>query len=404
MKIGILTHYYNNRNYGGLLQAYALTRFVRTIVPDTEQICYQWSMEPYSTESSFNGENQLVQGKSESFFKKLLLHFPRRINDWKLKKIRDKEKQKYYVVNQYNEAHALERETSFDSFQSLVPHSTKIYSANDIYETNDIYDCFITGSDQVWNMRWFNPAFFLEHCLPQKIRVAYAVSMGKGKLTDYEKEYLHDVLPQFRAISVREKDLVQLLETVEKKFKATYVLDPVFLLNTDQWDEVVSKPLVSEEYIFCYILSEKAEIKRLIKQYAKRINCKTVFIPYAHGFNEYGDSYGDINIHSAGPAEFVSLIKNAKCVITDSFHATAFSIIYNKEFFVFNRNGLSEMSSRIVSLTKMAHCESRFCHLPEHKRVTYLLNQPHIDYYSCNKDIEKMKKISMTFLKNSLFD
>ena len=143
---------------------------------------------------------------------------------------------------------------------------------------------------------------------------------------------------------------------------------------------------------------------KLIKQYAKRINCKTVFIPYAHGFNEYGDSYGDINIHNAGPAEFVSLVKYAKCVITDSFHATAFSIIYNKEFFVFNRNGLSEMSSRIVSLTKMAHCESRFCHLPEQKRVSYLLNQHYIDYNLCNKDIEKMKKISMTFLKNSLFD
>lgn len=119
--------------------------------------------------------------------------------------------------------------------------------------------------------------------------------------------------------------------------KVSVVLDPVFLLSAADWHEIVQEPHIKTPYIFCYLLgSNKEQHERAIK-IAKENSCKLVTIPYLNGYNQLDDNFGDIQISAASPQEFLGLIENAAGVVTDSFHATAFSVIFNRPFWALSR-------------------------------------------------------------------
>ena len=170
---------------------------------------------------------------------------------------------------------------------------------------------------------------------------------GRKKLSFSEKiakEY-NLLLNDFSALNVREKSASVLLERVLNK-KVVVGLDPTLLLEKDDWDKIAIEPKV-KDYIFVYQLSPSRYMTDIIKKLKQKTGLKVVAVPFVMGtVNAYCDM-------TAGPSEWIGYIKNADYVVTDSFHATVFSIIYKKKLY----SCANESASRIVDLLKEIQAE-----------------------------------------------
>lgn len=384
MKIGILTHYYNSKNYGGILQSYALVKVLAALGYDAEQICF-----PYWSGLSISDSKK--NNESSKNIKSNIIHLV--IRKLKNKYADYRNKQLYIDINNRNK--------QFLEFQSRIKHSNIEYDLETMFLCNESYDTFIVGSDQVWNLLWYNPAFFLEFADNDKKKIAYATSAGSSYFDNTQKKYLARNLNRFDAISVREKDLVKTYKTIAN-VDSSFVLDPVLLLDKNDWDSVASNIMIKEKYIFCFFYSPTNEEYTLVKRFAKKHKLKITTIPYANQDinNKIDDKYGDYRMVDASPSDFISLIKNAEYIFTDSFHCCAFSIIYNKPFFVFSRRLLEEMNGRIESILKIFDCEERFCNSIRKVNIEYIESINNA-VYSFEK-YESLKKESINYLINSL--
>ncbi len=393
MKVGIITHYYDSQNFGGNLQAYALCEFLNKQGIDAEQISFIYKKETDNVPKIHPRANL-------PFYKKILRKdlfkvIQNKIYYYRRRKWAEKQEKKYDVTNR--------RQKAFENFNKLqIPHSEKVYSRDNIEDCVSSYDAFITGSDQVWNFTWYFKAFFLDFVPSDKTKISYAASISMSELSDDQKLILKNSLKDFDAVSVREKSAIELIKDFSN-VPVVETLDPTLLLEKSDWDKISSERLIDEEYVFCYFLGESKENRKLAKQYARKNKLKLVYIPHAGGWLKCEDqNFGDIKLFDATPNDFISLIKHAKCVLTDSFHAVVFSSIYEKDFFVFNRSENGEMSSRIIDITNMLGVEERYCPDKQRMNIKYMSSLAPVDF-SKNKDIFKAKKqSSIEFLKNSL--
>ena len=148
-----------------------------------------------------------------------------------------------------------------------------------------------------------------------------------------------------------------------------------------------AKKMIEEKYVFCYFLGENNKERKIAREFAKLHNLRLVTIPHAGGIIQSIDrNFGDKRLYDASPEHFLSLIKYAEFIFTDSFHAVLFSNIYQKQYFVFNRSSKGEMSSRIVDITKLFHQEDRFCAGKEKEKLEYITLLPNIDYTQENEE------------------
>ncbi len=373
-KLGIITMYYKSKNYGGVLQAYALAEYLRNKGFDVEQICYKKT-----------SENALQPAK---------LSFRARISGLA---------QKFLMLSINSGLE--ERNKNFDAFTESIPHSEAVYTDANIIEANKVYDTFITGSDQVWNPIYYNPAYFLDFADENKKCLSYAASIANGKLTDEQKEVFKRHFEKYSAISLRENDgdVIQDLTDIPVK----WVLDPTMLLTKDEWDKVCAPKMINEKYLFCYFLGRNEVERQIATEFAKKNHLKLVTIPHLMGSFERSDKgFGDQQILSASPQEFISLIKNAEFVFTDSFHATSFSNIYDKEYFVFQRSGFKGMSSRIYSVCSLFGTQLRFLDTVEKQNVQYIekIIQEEIGKEKNRALFDDKKKESEEFLLKALKD
>ena len=180
------------------------------------------------------------------------------------------------------------------------------------------------------------------------------------------------------------------------------MLDPTLLLDREDWDRVCASRVVNDDYLFCYFLGDNKRERRLALKFARQENLKVVSVPLT-GAKIYSDlKYGDIVLLAASPEEFISLIKHARYIFTDSFHAVVFSKIYERQYFVFNRDKKESMNSRIYDITKLFHTQERFCDSKEKESLAYINSLPDIDYSVSNRDFDEMKEKSIQFLKTNL--
>jgi len=380
-KIAVTTLYNKSINYGGNLQAYAVVKTLEHVGVESEQICL--SVTVYQNNKTLLKK---IFNNPKRAFEKLFNYFSIK-----------KEELKTNVL--------VKRSKAFYNFnQEVIPHSKKVYNNENIKSCIKDYDAFITGSDQVWNMAWYNPAYFLDFVPSDKPKISYAASIARDSLTDEQKEIFKKHLKDFKAISVREpsaKELIKDLSPVEPEV----VLDPTLLLSREEWDEVCSERKIDRDYLFCYFLGENKKERKIAKEFAKKRNLKLVTIPHAAGgINLVDRKFGDEKIYDASPQDFISLIKNAKYVFTDSFHAVVFSNIYQKQYFVFNRNKSGQMSSRITDITKLFNQTERFCAGKDKENLTYVESLVDIDYSLPNDKFEELKKKSLDFLDRNLKD
>lgn len=220
------------------------------------------------------------------------------------------------------------------------------------------YDYFVCGSDQVWNTKFdvikediLNYlSFFAE---PQK-RISYAASFGTDKVDEAYQETFKKELSKFKAISVREGAGVDIVSKLAGK-QAQLVIDPTMLLTVQDWKKVFKKPSYikdNETFLVTYFMGGRdAETRQYIDRVKREMNCDTV-IDLDVEFIER-NSIENEDVFCTSPDEFLWLVYNSKAVLTDSFHASVFSLLFHKPFCVFERKATEKgnnMGSRIDTL------------------------------------------------------
>lgn len=277
----------------------------------------------------------------------------------------------------------------FRSFNSNIHFANETVTRDDYPEKlKDSYSYFIAGSDQVWNPYYdfvAGKCDFLTFARDNQ-KISYAASFGVGEIPSERKTEYAEYLKTFKAISVREKQGSKIVEELANR-KAMVVLDPTLLLNEIEWGKVEKKPAFcpKKKYVFVYALGEKSDrFKEKIKQLKEEYEIFDV-----RSLQKNGREL------PVGPSEFLYLIRNAEEILTDSFHATVFSIIFHKKFITFNRPGLN-MNSRIESLAEVVGVKNQLTEYGD------LDCETEIDYVKVDENLKKERRNSIEFLKNAL--
>ena len=291
VKIGILT-FHRAKNFGANLQAYALN----------EYICKQ------------NYNCEIVDFYPNNYGKQ-----PVKI----IRKILSKIK-RLFIICKYRDI------IKFNNFQSrnYILSPKKYYGDEDIMTNSPEYDILISGSDQIFNttLTGNSKSFYL--CFNNKAKkISYASSFGRTELSNEEYALINSELPKFSAISVREKSAGDIIEKETGK-NSKLVLDPVLLLDSSEWNFKTSKKQRNKNYIFVYVMEVTENLQRTVSAMAGKNNLP-VYVLY--GCSQHSGIDG-VTIKNIGPEEFLGYLRSASLVITNSFHGTAFSIIFKKRF------------------------------------------------------------------------
>ena len=231
-----------------------------------------------------------------------------------------------------NELKYWQRKKAFKDFKKKFLKTTPLnYSCiDDLKKYKPIADLYIVGSDQVWNTDLLNghdPAFYLDFVDDREKCISYAASFGLSCVREKWIDFVKLHLSNFRWISVREKTGVKIAS--ELGYHATQVMDPVFLLTREEWEKLCKKK-IKERYLLLYYLGpEYPLVKDICTQIATQYKLKIYAVCGGRSI-----SFADKNLNNAGPIEFIEYIKDASFVVSTSFHATAFSVLFNKQFMV----------------------------------------------------------------------
>ena len=318
MKVGIIT-FHASHNYGSMLQAYALQQTVLNLGHECEIINFRTK-------------------RQRNFYKP----FPMQGNKIKLLKAMRYPRLAFDDIRKH---------LRFENFlkEKYILTPKEYDTSTELKEGGLDFDCYISGSDQIWNTSCFDfdTAYYLDFVTKGRC-VAYAPSMGpcpEHEVAEMNYPMIRQNIAKYSAIAVRESKTAQLIKKITGR-DAQIALDSTFLLNIDKWDELTGdKPLVSGEYILLYtpwycekLYEEAAELAR---RFNLKVICTIADASHTWARNPY------FSFHTAvGPVEFINLIKNARLVVSGSFHAVVFSMLYGIPFYA--RKGMGD--SRIADI------------------------------------------------------
>lgn len=353
-KIGILT-LSSAENYGAVLQSHSLCKFLNDHYGYTEIIDFvpDFMAGRYPI-FWLNKENPYKFLKS---FVGALLYFP--------------------IL--------LKKRKRFNHFR----YKESVYSRKKYYGVfdEDVYDQYIVGSDQVFNLELtkYDEEFFLPHIKDNSKKNIYAASLGVTVPDEKSRIMLGEYLRDFNNISIREKTGCKIVNSLLNKDIAKQMCDPTFLNDKKYWESKCATKLHNKKYILIYTfknLDTCIDICNMLDQ-----NLDVLYIN--NDLKRYNSRIK--NVRSVGPREFLSLIRNAEYVITDSFHGTVFSIIFNINFYSILYPGTE---SRFKDLLSDLELDSRI--------VCGSIDINPIDYTRVNKSIETMRRKSKEYF-DSIF-
>lgn len=367
-KIAIMT-WYSYQNYGSVLQASALYHVIKTAGYKPDFINYK------------------PKGNVRESVKR---SFPVRVEN--------------RIKARFNPAYtSAERSNRFKKYlDERITCTARCNSYPELHDLNKEYDAFVCGSDQIWAPICYDSKYFLDFVENPEKMVAYAPSIGLPKIENNTiREYMVQNISRFKHLSIREQQGADLIKKLTGK-NAKVVLDPTLLLNRCEWDSYANvqgaEKLPDKHYILCYFLGESKRYMGYVRALSEKMNLPFYVIPQTvqEKKNEHAVPF------EVGPREFVSLIKNATYVCTDSFHGMAFSINYNIPFSVFKRfsdNDPKNQNSRIFNLLKVLQLESRLTGV-QSKCVEQL--EINCNFAVANEQLEELKSDSMRYLKEAL--
>ena len=355
-------------NFGSSLQAFALMKYLQNLGHDVKIIDYT---PDYLSERHplFNISPKI---KNKNFILKLI----------------------YLVIKLPGRLISLKGKYSFDLFKKNYLNITeeRYYNNSELKENPPIADVYIAGSDQIWNTLYENgkdPAFYLDFAPPEATRVSYAASFSIPEILPEYKDFVKSMIEKIDHVSVRERNGLDILKSIMIN-DGSHVLDPVFLLSKNEWLELVNENF-DEKYILVYDFDNTPFIKQFVKDISLKKNLKI------YAMNNYAKTeYCHRDFYNSGPQTFLSLIKNAELVVGNSFHATAFSLIFEKQFYVFDRQ-TQNVNSRMLDLVDLCQLNDRYIY-SEH--IESKIN--HIDYKPVNKILNQYIEKSKRFLTDSL--
>lgn len=323
IKIAVITRHAIT-NYGSLLQAYALQSVFEKANAKCEIINYI-----RYDERGTNIANTLLK-KSPKWNINQLTRFV-------YKTIQAPE----YVFSQ----HRFEKERN----KYLNQSNTLFGNSTELKQNCPKADIYCTGSDQVWGeigTEPFDENYFLSFAPEGAKRVAYAASFGKTEFNPQISEAIKNFLNKYDLISVREKSAVEILQ--KENINAVQVLDPTLLLTGDEWSKLI-KSNKTGNYVLLYQLHSNDEMDRYAKKFAKKAGMKLIRLtPLLHRTVK-----GGTPVYLPTVATFLSYVKNANYMITDSFHGTAFAINFNTEFIEILPSKTRTRNQNILELTDL---------------------------------------------------
>lgn len=315
MKISIITCQ-NTDNHGARLQAYALMKHLRDQGNEVEIIDYRPPyMDPTYRVFYWPGYSIKKWGR-------FIYYLPNRI--WMKR-----------------------RHSHFVSFANhFLPLTERVYhNIDDLRSYPPEADLYIAGSDQIWNTSFKNgtdPAYYLDFGASSIRRESYAASFATETILPSAIPFVKENLKRFDKITVREQSGLRILE--ELGFQGEQKDDPVFLLSKDEWSAICDDTGCDKRFVLVYDFFSDARIKNKATEVARRMKLPIFAVCPRYQW------YADKNFMTAGPCTFLSLIKNAACLITNSFHGIAFSMIFDTPFvFIERPDGLNVRMKDLLS-------------------------------------------------------
>lgn len=366
-----------NHNFGSILQTFALQTAVRNMGCNTQIIKYTEGK--YDKLGRFRNSEYAIS-RLKIIYKKLAMDVlcP---------------KQKHMLGK---------RALAFREFIDKELSFSKLYtSLSELKDASKNYDAVLLGSDQVWHPMNLRMNFFTLNFVPDSVKKGtYAPSFGVSSIPEsYRKQYT-DYINRIEYVSCREKAGVKLIKELTGK-EVPMVCDPTLLLTAQDWDKCLSdKVKIMEKYVFCYFIGNNPNQREVVRKYAKSHGLKVVALLHIDEYIASDENYADYTPYNVGPAEFLYLVKNAECVMTDSFHASVFSLQFHRNFYTFNRfeNGDgNSTTSRIDSLLSTANVMDR--KVKNGASVSDLVNTV-IDYKDVDERLKQFRASSEAYLKS----
>lgn len=321
MKVGIITYWFSEENYGQLLQCYALQLYLRNRGYDAFLVL---AREKGIVSRMKNGQS-LLNKLNEAIKKPLFI----------IRELENKINRIRYSRN------ICPVSRGFSNFiKEHIVTTNQEYTIPELYENPPSADIFVCGSDQIWGGPcWF---YYLDF-VPEGIRkVSYAASFGGIKdFTDEYKYKLISLLQQFDFLSLREQSSVDLCHSLGLE-SAVRMPDPTLLLNKADYNLIREDCFINGKYVLLYLLGNMTDMKpKEVYDYARKKGLKVVYVASQGRYDKYEKTFPTIG-------QWVNLIAGAELVVTNSFHGTVFSAIYHKPFIVASLIGPhSRMNSRI---------------------------------------------------------
>ncbi len=366
-----------NDNYGSLLQSCAFQHYMSMLGIDAEIIVY--TGRPFLKQILRLFHLPLVRMKTKAMYR-----------DWSCR-----------IFHSDLRRQLLRRSQRFADFRrNNLKIAPVIADRAQLLRCPDRYDVFIVGSDQLWNPINLGTDFFTLNFVPDEmLKLSYATSFGVDRIPALLTAKYRHYLQRFDEISTREKSGQIIIREIAGR-DVPLVCDPTMLVDRTFWDRIKgTKSLVEGKYIFCYFIGARPDIRAYAKEIGRKTGLRIVSLPHIDEFVRADVNFGDVQLFDVGPAEFVNLIANAAYILTDSFHGTVFSVLYEKLFFTFNRfkrEGAGSMNSRISSLLHvLGISERRIDVCDDVERVCGLT----IDYDAVNRNLSGFRTHSLEYLR-----
>lgn len=354
--IGIVT-YHRAVNYGAVLQAYALQTALCDLGVDNEIIDYRnpklEDIHKKRTISDCSGPKDLLR------FVLFAGAFNKKLEKFRL----------------FTEEH--------------LRLSGPFYSKEELEYISDLYDMFIVGSDQVWNFKIneFDPVYFLDFVHDRTKKKTYAASFGLNEIpSEYIDEYSR-LLSGFDSILIREAKGVEILKK-QFSIESSVVLDPTMLIPPSQWLDLIGESRhKGERYVLVYGFGKSIHMEALAIKIAKKTGLKIIWMGAKLSLSSMR-KYG-----SAGPCAFLSLLSEADYVITNSFHGTALSILFNRQFFTELLPASTGVNSRLEDILNLFELQDR-----RFGSVDAAVIESKINYEKVNIKLDEERRKSLDLL------
>lgn len=383
-KIGLILAY-QGVNYGMLLQAYATQKFIESKGFNTEILEY--------TRTNYKHIRKTPWLIVYAF-------------DELRKRLEKRRKQQSEILDQLHKNNIQERKIVSKEFIELELDNRRIIKGIEaLEEIGKTYNGVLVGSDQIWPPDAAFGNFTTLRFVPDDInKISYATSLGVSSYPYYCKSSAAQFWKRINYLSVREEQGKRIIQNI-CDIPVEVVVDPTYLFTYEQWRNLVPEQrIIDDEYILCYFLGEIEEHKKLARKYANKVGKKLVTILSTESVSDIDETFADDVIIGKGPKDFINLIRFANCILTDSFHGLAFSVINKKQFYIFFRTKIgskNSRNSRIENILKMWNLEERL--VLNDASVSDFCDKP-IQYSIVDERVDKERARSISYLEKALGD